>query len=305
MAGPSLARRRRRLALGAGAALALVGGAIALTVASDRREAAARSAPLLDAAPERIIIVRTGFADVVLARAPAEADGAATDATDEEANDAWRVEAPCPLDASTARVAPLLEALEATRLTRDAADIDLPGAGLEPPVATLSIGDARIDVGGPDRTGGTRRYVRRGEAVGFAPEWLGALLGGGLTAFAEPAVLGAEAVAVDGDPDPARAAAWSALEAAQSVRSGRCRTRRVRDRRRAHAPDRSGGRPRRDPGDRDHRRLARDPDRRRGLRADRSAGRAARLTPTIGACPSCPKSRPPAAASSRISWAAR
>ena len=185
-------------------------GAIGATVWTDRREAAAREVPLVDGTPERIVVRRPGFRDVVLVRGPA-ADADAPD---------WRLESPCPLDAIDARVAPLVEALAAARLVRPVDGVDLPGAGLDPPVATLEvdgerIDGERIDVGGPD-LGGERRYVRRGDAVGFAPEWLGSLVGGGASAFAEPAVIAAgAAVAVDGDAS--RAPAWNALEAVQTV----------------------------------------------------------------------------------------
>ena len=207
-ARPSLAHRRRRLALLGVAALALLLAAIGATLVADRRAAAVRETPLAADAPDRIVIRRDGFADVALVRDA----GAGTDS--DGAPDAWRIEAPCSLTASGARVAPLLEALDATRLTRDAAEVDLPGARLEPPVATLDVDGREVDVGGPD-LGGARRYVRAGDRVGFAPEWLGSLIGGGMTAFAEPRVVDGTVVAVDGDA--ALADAWSALEAVQTV----------------------------------------------------------------------------------------
>ena len=211
-ARPSLAHRRRRLALLGAAALALLLAAIGATLVADRRAAAVRETPLVAAAPERIVIQRDGFADVALVRGTGAGTGPGAD-PDGDAN-AWRIEAPCSLAASGARVAPLLEALDATRLTRDAAEVDLPGAGLEPPVATLEVDGREVDVGGPD-LGGARRYVRAGGRVGFAPEWLGSLIGGGMTAFAEPRVVDGATRAVDGDP--ALADAWSALEAVQTV----------------------------------------------------------------------------------------
>ena len=211
-ARPSLAHRRRRLALLGVAALALLLAAIGATLVADRRAAAVREAPLATDAPDRIVIRRDGFADVALVRGADAGAGADSDADGEP--DAWRIEAPCSLAASGARVTPLLEALDATRLTRDAAEVDLPGAGLEPPVATLEIDGAAVDVGGPD-LGGARRYVRAGDRVGFAPEWLGSLIGGGMTAFAEPRVVDGTVVAVDGDGTLADA--WSALEAVQTV----------------------------------------------------------------------------------------
>ena len=211
-ARPSLARRRRRLALLGAAALALLLAAIGATLVADRRAAAVRETPLVADAPERIVIRRDGFADVALVRGAGAGANSGTDSHDDA--DAWRIEAPCSLAASDARVAPLLEALDATRLTRDAAEVDLPGAGLEPPVATLEVDGREVDVGGPD-LGGARRYVRAGDRVGFAPEWLGSLIGGGMSALAEPWVVDGTVRAVDGDP--ALADAWSALEAVQTV----------------------------------------------------------------------------------------
>ena len=126
----------------------------------------------------------------------------------------WRIGAPCSLAASDARVAPLLEALEAARAARDAREVDLAGAGLVSPVATLVVDDRTIDIGGPDLSG-ARRYLLADKAVGFAPEWLGSLVGGGMTAFAEPRIVDGIVHAVDGDP--ATAEAWSALEAVQTL----------------------------------------------------------------------------------------
>lgn len=217
MAHRSLAARRRGLALAGGGALVLLLAAIAATVVADRRAADARGRPFVVAAPERIGIVRPGFADIALVRAPRGADAdIGTAGTTTAPKTAWRIEAPCSLAASGARVAPLLEALEASRATLVAGDVDLAGAGLVPPVATLVVDGRRIDVGGPDLAG-SRRYLRAGDDVGFAPEWLGSLLGGGMTAFADPAVIGVTVRSVDGSTAPAAAAAWSALEAIQTV----------------------------------------------------------------------------------------
>ncbi len=199
MPRPSLAARRRRALLAGTATLAALLIGIGASVVVDRRTAAELDVPLVPEPPSRIVIARPGFADIVLVHGD---------------EDAWRIEAPCSLAASSARVAPLLEALEAARAARDAADVDLAGAGLMPPVATLTVDERTLDIGGPDLSG-ARRYLLAGDAVGFAPEWLGSLVGGGMTAFAGPGVVDGIVHVVDGEPGLANA--WSALGAVQTV----------------------------------------------------------------------------------------
>ena len=230
----SLATGRRRWLVAGSVALAALSATIVGVVLTDR--AASAPIPLIPPDPQRLVIQRPQRVDIVLAR----------DGTDDD----WRIQAPCSLAVDQRRLSPLFEALSGGGTHYPAGEVDLSGAGLQPPLATLQLDGQALSIGGTDLSG-SRRYVASDARVHLVPEWLWPLVNGGLSALAEPAVFEAPIAAVQraadapvGVPDDATddtdsatgsldtqldtqldaqldarldAARWNALEAAQIV----------------------------------------------------------------------------------------
>lgn len=96
----------------------------------------------------------------------------------------WQITEPCDIRANDQRIEPLLGALAGSAHQYAINEVDLDAAGLVKPLASVTIDHARIELGETD-TSGQRRYIRRGNAVEFAPEWILSLVNGGLTALAD------------------------------------------------------------------------------------------------------------------------
>jgi len=210
----SLAARRRRWLVLAGLLLLALLAIIAGVVLTDR----AANAPLglIPRDPLQVVIQRPGRTDILLDRAPGRAG------THED----WRISAPCALAADQRRLSPLFEALGGGGAHYPLDEVDLPGAGLEPPLATLRVDGELLHIGDADLSG-TRRYVATAGRVHLVPEWLWALVNGGLSALASAEVfertVAAIDQAVDQSVDPAVGldvddiARWNALQSTQIV----------------------------------------------------------------------------------------
>lgn len=153
-------------------------------------------------------IMRTGFADMALQR----------DDTGQ-----WLMSEPCKLSVNNRRLNPLLNALASSTHQYNAADVDLEAAGLTPPKAILVLNGQRIEIGDADLSG-DRRYIMRGQSVQFAPEWILALINGGLSAIASPTLFtdpltslaeirGEQIIELDAE----EIAAWQSVSAQQIV----------------------------------------------------------------------------------------
>ncbi len=117
--------------------------------------------------PQRIVIQRPGFADIVLTNT----------------KDSWLIEQPCTLQTNLQRLQPMLGALAPVVHGYAAKEVDLAAAGLLDPQAVVYLNDTQIDIGGTDLTG-ERRYILRNQRVEFVPEWILSLINGGITALA-------------------------------------------------------------------------------------------------------------------------
>ncbi|MEE9320853.1 MAG: DUF4340 domain-containing protein [Granulosicoccus sp.] len=96
----------------------------------------------------------------------------------------WQVTEPCDIRANAQRIEPLLGALAGSAHQYAINEVDLDAAGLLKPHASVTIDQTRIDMGETDASE-QRRYIRRGNAVEFAPEWILSLVNGGLSALAD------------------------------------------------------------------------------------------------------------------------
>jgi hypothetical protein len=124
--------------------------------------------PAAQAAPQSVRIQRPGFTDILLQRV---------------VDDTWSITEPCQLPASGQRLEPLFGALTPAVHSYAAAEVDLDAAGLLRPEAVVYLDGEKVAFGHTDLSG-ERRYVLRNGRVGFAPEWILALVNGGLSALA-------------------------------------------------------------------------------------------------------------------------
>ncbi len=144
-------------------------------------------------------------------------------------DDAWRITAPCDIAVNEGRLDPLWSLVNSAAHSYSSLEVDLDTAGLETPLATVYFNDERVDIGNSDLTG-ERRYILRNERVEFAPEWVLALVSGGISAFADsvifPAALESLTLTEQGDDSNSDANAasidgvaseWQSLSAQQVV----------------------------------------------------------------------------------------
>lgn len=123
--------------------------------------------PLTDLASS-VSIQRPGFTDIDLLRN----------------SNGWQMLSPCNLDVNEQRLTPLLDALTPATYQYRSTEVDLEAAGLVAPLATVYINEQEYRIGNTDLRG-ERRYVQRGNAVEFAPEWVLSLVNGGITALSK------------------------------------------------------------------------------------------------------------------------
>jgi len=133
----------------------------------------------------------------------------------------WQITEPCDIRANTQRIEPLLGALAGSAHQYAINEVDLDAAGLIEPLASVTIDHTRIELGNTD-TSGQRRYIRRENAVEFAPEWILSLVNGGLTALADLTLFDQTIIAIqatghsmNGEFSPESIANWQALSARQ------------------------------------------------------------------------------------------
>jgi len=95
----------------------------------------------------------------------------------------WFIQQPCMAQANPLRVEPLSKLLTSSEHTYTALEVDMEAAGLEQPLARLTLNENTIAIGNTDLSG-DRRYIRRNDRIEFAPEWILSLIQGGLSAMA-------------------------------------------------------------------------------------------------------------------------
>lgn len=135
--------------------------------------------------------------------------------------DSWQLTRPYILAANVQRIEPLIGALSAHAEGYEKSEVDLVAAGLEQPLATVSIDERSYALGATD-VSGERRYAMLGERVLLVPEWVLSLVNGGVTAFADLNVFSASIaslhISVDGgDAQPGEFPDWQAITASQIV----------------------------------------------------------------------------------------
>lgn len=141
--------------------------------------------------------------------------------TFERINDVWRMREPYALAASPDAVARLVAIASApVRKRRAATEFDPKKLGLDPPVATIRIGDLAIDLGTTDAINGLR-YVRHGGDIALVPDhysaWLLAPPESELDRHPTPPDFALATVRVDGADQPSLAAAWRIVTTTQVV----------------------------------------------------------------------------------------
>jgi len=201
------ARRRRWTGIAVLALVAAVAGVVAVAV----RDGSERgSTSLIPADPQRLTIARPAQVDIVLERDAPDGD--------------WRITAPCTLEVEARRLSPLFEALAGGGARYPREQVDAAGAGLEPPLATLTFDGTALSIGGPDLSG-ERRYVATDERVELVPEWIWSLVNGGLSALAVPDVFTRTLTTIGNTDEDEHAidgmnadvTHWNALQASQTI----------------------------------------------------------------------------------------
>lgn len=135
----------------------------------------------------------------------------------------WRMREPYAFAANEEAVARLLAIASApVRKRRAATQFDAKKLGLDPPVASIRIGELRIDLGTTDAINGLR-YLRHGDDVALVPDnysaWLLAPPESELDRRLTPLDFELATVRVDGEERPALAAAWRIVTTSQVVAS--------------------------------------------------------------------------------------
>jgi len=74
-------------------------------------------------------------------------------------DDQWRLREPCNILINEKRLSPLLALYSPSEFNYPAAEVDLQAAGLENPLATLTLNNDQIFIGKTDLQG-SRRYIR-------------------------------------------------------------------------------------------------------------------------------------------------
>lgn len=97
--------------------------------------------------------------------------------------DQWYVHDTTMVAANQQRVLPLLGLTQLYNSGYNKLEVDLAGAGLTNPLASISLNDMHIALGNPDISG-ERRYAMIGDSVTFVPAWVWSLIHGGVNAFA-------------------------------------------------------------------------------------------------------------------------
>jgi len=198
----ALAARRRRWTVIA--MLLLVAAVAAVAAVAVRDGSGHASTSLIPGDPRRLTIARPDRAYTVLERDGPDGD--------------WRITSPCALQVEPRRLSPLFDALAGggARYPRD--QVDGLGAGLQPPLATLSFDGTALSIGGTDLSG-ERRYVATDERVELVPEWIWPLVNGGLSALAVPDVFTRTLISIEGTGDglDADVSHWNALQASQTI----------------------------------------------------------------------------------------
>lgn len=201
-------KRRTRSLVMLAALVALLGAAV---FAELEREARLAPQPLtqIDAsAATRIVVTCRGCAG----------------RTFERAADGWRMREPYALAASDEAIARLVAIAQApVRKRRAIGEFDAAKIGLDPPVASIRIGETAIDVGTTESINGLR-YVRHGGDVALVPDrysaWLLAPPESELDRRLAPRGFAVTNVRIDGVEQPALAAAWGIVTTSQVVSAG-------------------------------------------------------------------------------------
>ncbi|HJU39353.1 MAG TPA: DUF4340 domain-containing protein, partial [Tahibacter sp.] len=141
----------------------------------------------------------------------------------ERAADGWRMTEPYALPASDEAIARLVAIAQApVRKRRAAREFDAAKIGLDPPVASIRLGELAIDVGTTDAINHLR-YVRHGDDIALVPDraaaWLFAPAESELDRHLAPRGVALATVRIDGEERPALTAAWQAVTTSQVVAS--------------------------------------------------------------------------------------
>lgn len=196
--GSTRSQQRRRLALIASLAAALLAIGVVVVVQHDKQ--ARSGGPWLTPPAQRIAVKRPGHPDYVMQRIDAQ----------------WRISEPCALAVNQQRLTPLLEALYFPTIQYRADEVDLEAAGLLSPLARLDVNDQTVIIGATD-VSGERRYVQFDNHIRLVPEWILSLVDGGLSAFANSALFDKTITSAVSGEEVLNTEAWSALAAVQTV----------------------------------------------------------------------------------------
>jgi|GEM_PF-1125943 len=98
--------------------------------------------------------------------------------------DQWQMSTPYTLKVSEQRIDALKQLPNSLGEQYSLAETDLIATGLDRPQASVQLNATLYQLGNTDLSG-DRRYVKSGDRVSLAPEWVWSLVHGGVTAFAD------------------------------------------------------------------------------------------------------------------------